>query len=489
MRKKLIILIVIALVAVSAGCNMIQVDQEKDMARVVVEVGDVEILKSEYNNYLTYHKLIYALNGYAMPEGDELEALNEDILNTMGEIHMLKSEAEKLELEVDMEGFQEEVDSSLDSFIDGLGETEYSKILSASNMTEESFKEFFTRYMEEVKYANAAIVDFNTELFDNKDSELEKKVMEIDGETITKDEFYYQLSSLEFDYYMNTGSGLPSDDESLGYIYDEILNKIAESRLMSVKADQAGISVSEEEISQEVENLKSKYATYFDEESLAGYLSDYYLTVEKYDELVSQEAQRAALIKKYQKSLETGLTVTSEEIAEYYEENKGSYDTSTVSAKHILTDSKEYADTLMGSIKSAETFETAFVAAQDDENIKEASDLGEFTYDQMVKEFSEAAFNLEKGHVTVEPVESQYGYHIIYVYDKNHAEIPSLEEKTDEIRTNLLATKAASAYTTKVEEIRSDADITKEEIKDPFQIYIEELKNEYNVKTYPSRVN
>jgi foldase protein PrsA len=106
----------------------------------------------------------------------------------------------------------------------------------------------------------------------------------------------------------------------------------------------------------------------------------------------------------------------------------------------------------------------------------------------MVTEFAEAAFALGVGEVSSEPVQSQYGYHIIYVYDKSEADLPTLADKTDEIRQILVAGKVSEEYETVKSAAIEKTDISKEEIKDPFLAYLEELKDEYKVKTYPSRL-
>jgi foldase protein PrsA len=472
----------------TAGCNLIQVDTEKDMERVVIKMGDEEILKKEFNKYLTYNTLIYEVNGYALPEGDSLKTLKEDLLDTMVEIRLLRDQAEKSNLDVTLDDLQEEVDNMLTTFKTELGEDKYDRILTDNHMTREEFETFFRQYMEDVRYANAAIGDFTTQLRSNAKEELDKVIMKVNGEDILKSEFYYRLSMMEFDYYMGTGSGLPSDEESLEFIYEELRNDLAESRLMALKATEAGIQAETTEIEDKAKSLKANFTTYFNNETLGTYLADYYLTVPIFDELLLKDAQRAVLIEKYQKSLETGTTVTSDEIKEYYDKNKSNYDADTVSAKHILVEDEAYANELMTSITDSASFETVFARVQNDDKVKEAADLGAFKFGQMVKEFAGAAFAMAPGQVSSKPVKTEFGYHILYVYDKHTAVIPTLEEKTEEIRTGLVKSKALEKYTDEASATLEKADISKEDIKEPFEVYLDELLEEYGVITYPSRV-
>lgn len=80
-------------------------------------------------------------------------------------------------------------------------------------------------------------------------------------------------------------------------------------------------------------------------------------------------------------------------------------------------------------------------------------DLGEFGRGQMVKEFEDAAFAAEVGHV-VGPVKTQFGYHLIKVEDKKEAGESSLEEVKDQIRAELSQKKQEEAYRAKVDELK-----------------------------------
>ena len=80
-------------------------------------------------------------------------------------------------------------------------------------------------------------------------------------------------------------------------------------------------------------------------------------------------------------------------------------------------------------------------------------DLGEFGKGQMVKEFEDAAFAAEIGHV-VGPVKTQFGYHLIKGEDKKEAEDAKLDDVKEQIKSEIMQKKQQEAYTAKVEALK-----------------------------------
>ena len=105
----------------------------------------------------------------------------------------------------------------------------------------------------------------------------------------------------------------------------------------------------------------------------------------------------------------------------------------------------------------------------------------------MVSEFSDAAFGMEKNSVS-EPVKTEYGYHIIYVYDKNDAGEASFEDKKDEITKAVKEEKGTEDYNKLKEDLLKKEKIDIYDIKTTLESYMDQLKSELNIQVYEKKV-
>ena len=87
--------------------------------------------------------------------------------------------------------------------------------------------------------------------------------------------------------------------------------------------------------------------------------------------------------------------------------------TDKIRASHLLVEKYGQAKIIIEKIKKGESFAKLAEENSSCPSRRRGGDLGEFGRGQMVKEFETAAFNLEVGEITEEPVKTQFGYHVI----------------------------------------------------------------------------
>lgn len=104
-----------------------------------------------------------------------------------------------------------------------------------------------------------------------------------------------------------------------------------------------------------------------------------------------------------------------------------------IRARHILVETEDQAKAVVKRLKGGEDFaKVATEVSKDPGSGQQGGDLGFFTKERMVPEFSTAAFALDIGKVS-EPVKSQFGFHIIKVEEKREKPIPTFDEVKDQI--------------------------------------------------------
>lgn len=150
-----------------------------------------------------------------------------------------------------------------------------------------------------------------------------------------------------------------------------------------------------------------------------------------------------------------GVSVSDKEIEEYYEANKEQFlAPASVEASHILVDSEELALEILAKIKSGEiSFEDAAREYSSCPSKENGGSLGEFGQGQMVPEFDKAVFEMTEGTIS-EPVQTQFGYHLIKLDKKHESEITPLDEIKAELREALTSEKMRAAYQSKVNQLK-----------------------------------
>jgi peptidyl-prolyl cis-trans isomerase C len=122
-----------------------------------------------------------------------------------------------------------------------------------------------------------------------------------------------------------------------------------------------------------------------------------------------------------------------------------------VHARHILVESEDEAKAVREELeKGADFAELAKSKSKDPGAAAEGGDLGYFAKEQMVPEFADAAFKLEKDKIS-DPVKSPFGWHIIKVEDKRTRPVPDFEQVKPQLE-QFVVRKAQSEYLAKLRE-------------------------------------
>ncbi len=127
-----------------------------------------------------------------------------------------------------------------------------------------------------------------------------------------------------------------------------------------------------------------------------------------------------------------------------------------VRARHILVNTKDEAVAIITQLEEGRDFAELAIESSTGPSGANGGELGYFRRGAMVPSFEVASFNLEKGAFTTDPIQTQFGWHIIKVEDRRIAEAPSLESAREQLR-NTISVKIAGSIIT---ELRGNTLIT-----------------------------
>jgi peptidyl-prolyl cis-trans isomerase C len=152
-----------------------------------------------------------------------------------------------------------------------------------------------------------------------------------------------------------------------------------------------------------------------------------------------------------------GKEPTDAELHAEYDTAIAAMDKTEYHARHILVDSKEKAEAVIKKLKGGAKFEDVAKAESSDNSKNNGGDLGWFTLARMVKPFGDAVKGLKKGEITPEPVQTQFGWHVIQLEDTRDVTPPPFDQVKTQV-TNGVIQKKLQAY---VEDLKKNAKIEK----------------------------
>ncbi len=159
--------------------------------------------------------------------------------------------------------------------------------------------------------------------------------------------------------------------------------------------------------------------------------------------------------------------ISDKELEKYYQEHQQEFQQpKQVRARHILLKDEKTADQVLARLKKGEDFAKLARENSTCPSKSRGGELGFFTRQQMVKEFSDAAFALQPGEISP-VVKTQFGYHIIQVEEVKKGRQQSFAEVKEQLREKIAAEKK-NKY---------------------FNDYVAALKKQIKVQTYPQRLS
>ena len=239
--------------------------------------------------------------------------------------------------------------------------------------------------------------------------------------------------------------------------------------MSKILANVGGMPITEEDVNDFLQGLGPRGQSYNNPEGrkvvLQQLIASKLLLLESRRNLFEAEPEFKAQLAKLRDSLLvnyatekaiSGAKVSDEDALNYYNENKERFiSEESVNASHILVDSEEVANELLAKIQAGEiSFEQAAMENSSCPSKANGGNLGDFGKGQMVPEFDSAVFAMEVGEITKEPVQTQFGYHLIRLNSKNEGQTMPLDSIKERLGQQLLGQKQQKAYESRVNQLK-----------------------------------
>ena len=202
------------------------------------------------------------------------------------------------------------------------------------------------------------------------------------------------------------------------------------------EAARRGLVASQENVDLTLENIRGSVRegdNYEDMLAAAGF---------KTEQMLITLIEEGDLITQVIEAFSAEVTPTDDELRVRYLSDIGNYtEPETYCARHILVDDEAVAEDLVERVAAGEDFASLAAEFGTDGTASVGGDLGCFGTGAMVEEFASAVVEAEIGTVSG-PVQTQFGYHALLVYDHHDASVAPFEEVKDQIEETVVAQTA-----------------------------------------------
>jgi peptidyl-prolyl cis-trans isomerase C len=266
-------------------------------------------------------------------------------------------------------------------------------------------------------------------------AQLPEVLATVNGEAITKVDFDRAVQTLE----RQNGKAVPPDQRDR--VYRQLLEQLINFRLLIQETKARMVTVADSDLDARMAQIRSQFPT---EEAFTQTLQQQKVTREQ---LRADARSELMVTKMLQAEVEPKVSVTPAQVQDFYDKNPARFkQPERVRASHILLRLPDQADAaaktairaraedVLKQVRAGKDFaDLARQFSEDPGSAPNGGDLNYFQQGQMVAPFDKAAFSMKVGDVS-DVVETQFGFHIIKVVDKQPERTVPLDEVRQQVQ-------------------------------------------------------
>ena len=290
------------------------------------------------------------------------------------------------------------------------------------------------------------------------------QVATVNGSVITRKVFDREIKLLEE---RAAREGRQLSDEQLTAAKSKVLDRLVESELLYQESRKKNIRVEAQAIEDQLKEIKQRFPN---ETEFKNALERMNITEA---EIKSQIEKGIAINSLIKTQITDKIVISEKECKDFYDAHPQFFKQGEqVKASHILikvapdanesqkAQARKKIETIQKKLKNGEDFGAMAREYSEGPSRERSGDLGYFGRGQMVKPFETAAFAMTSGQIS-DMVETQFGYHLIKVYDKKPAKTMAYSEVKERITQHLKQQKAQQEVDRYVDELKKNAKIEK----------------------------
>ncbi len=284
----------------------------------------------------------------------------------------------------------------------------------------------------------------------------------VNGKAISRTLYERELTRIESRMMQ---MGRPVDPAQLEQLKSDVLDALISRELLYQESLKQGIKTDEAAVAEQMEAIKSRFP---DEAQFQATIQQMNLTEEG---IKDEMARDSAIRQLVDKEVAGKVTVSDEETKAFYDSHQEMFkQPERVRASHILVTvakdasqadreaAMEQIKDIQKRVNAGEDFAELAKAHSQCPSAQKGGDLGFFRRGQMVKPFEEAAFALKPGEVS-DIVETQFGYHLIKVTEREEASTASYDEVKERLANHLKQEEVKKQAGEYVETLKAKAKI------------------------------